>query len=82
MERTVCFALFIVLGVFVGDEMRVVGGKGWLLLEMGGCRREKVFLQERRSVSVGEKECFCRREGIKKMCDFSIFLLARARIET
>ena len=47
-----------------------------------GCRREGVFLEERRSVSVGEKECFWRREGIKKMCAFSIFLLARARIET
>ena len=66
MERTVCNALFIVMGVFVGDEMRGVGGKGWLLL------------WERRGV--GEKECFCRREGVflqerrnkKDVCLFNI----------
>lgn len=44
--------------------MRVVGGKGWLLLE-------------RKSIVENGW-----REGIKKMCAFSIFLLARARIET
>ena len=42
MERTVCNALFIVMGVFVGDEMRGVGEKE----RRGGCccGREKVFL--------------------------------------